>query len=209
VRGEEEGAQRLQVGGAQRGDGLADARVLADDVTHAAGERLGKRGHARDGVVGWLAERPDAEQRRGALALVPARIVVAGGVAVRDTRVDHEEPERRRQRHGLVREAPRVKEERRAGAREARGHLVHHADARADEVVLRPMGDERQGDVVERQGERGPERAQERHLERRARREAAAERQRGGDARVEAAERRLLGEDAGAALDVVEPVARA
>jgi hypothetical protein len=108
-----------------------------------------------------------------------------------------------------VREAPRVEEQRRPPVREARGHLVHDAHARTDEVVLGPVRDERQRDVVERQRERRPERAQERDLERGAGGEPGADRHVGGDERVEAAERHAFRERARAALRVVEPVAGA
>ena len=181
-----------------------------DDVTHAAVERLGKRRDARATSSSCeIAERPDAEQRRGALALGAARVVVAARVAVGDARVDHDERERRRQRHRLVREAPRVEEERRAGVREARGHLVHHPDARADEVVLRTMGEARQGDVVERARAKAARSARSSATSSAALDERpAAERHVGGDRGAsKPRSARPLGEHPRAPLDVVEPVA--
>ena len=103
-------------------------------------------------------------------------------------------------------ERPRVEEERRSLGREARGHLVHDPHGRADELVFGAPAGLRERDVVEREAERVAQRAEHGDLERGARGETRAERDIGGDGRVEAADRgAALREDARDALDVVDP----
>ncbi len=148
----------------------------------------------------------DAERRGRALALRAPRLVVAARVLVSHPGVDHEQLGLRGQRDALERECPRVDEERRALVGEARGHLVHRPHRRAHEVVLRGVRDPGDLHVVDGEAEHRPQGAGERREQRGARRQAASERHRRLDPRVEAGDRCApAAEDRGDALHVVEP----
>jgi hypothetical protein len=109
------------------------------------------------------------------------------------TGVDDDELELGGKRDAAVRERARVDEERVPIVAEARRHLIHHADARADEVRFRTLSRAREPDVVEVEGEGGPERAQHGNLECGARRQTGAGRDPALDQDVEAAESMSVG----------------
>src|SRR5437867_4088046 len=182
--------------------------VMRSAAAAAARERVGERGAPREVRDGEVAERPHAEERAGALALGPAGVVAAGAIAVRDPGVDDQQLRRRRQRDAPALQAPRVDQERPPLDAEARRHLVHHPDARADELVLGPLAEERPPDVVEREAKGRAQRAQHRDLERGAGGEARPDRHAGRDAEVEAEDQRAVGpQRPREPLHVVEPAA--
>ena len=192
VRRVEQAAERARDRRAHRVHGVEHALVLGDDVARAAVERLRQRHHARrDRRSSRSRSCGTPSSRGGALALGAAGAVVAGRVVVRDAGVDDDE---------LGAGAAAAPARTRASAcrgrapclvvGEARRHLVHDADRRADEVVLRPAA---RAAPASRRRASSPksvaQRAQDGDLERGARRQAAAERHVGATREIEAAER--------------------
>ncbi len=111
-----------------------------------------------------------------------------------------------RQRDGLGRQRPRIDEQRLADARQARRHLVHDADGRADEVGLDRSADPGQLHVVELESEQTPQRPEDRHFQGRARRKATTERHIGGQREIEPASLEARGAKGDRhALHVVQP----
>src|SRR5262249_55493121 len=106
----------------------------------------------------------------GALALRAPYAVVARGVLVANARIDDHDLEVLGDGDRLVGERPGVEIERPAIAREARGHLIHDADRRPDEIVFGALAEAGDADVVDAQREELAEAPKERDLERGARR---------------------------------------
>ena len=186
------------------------ARVLGDDVAGAAVER--RRAARRASSVGsvGVAQLATPSRPRRVLAFGAPHAVLAAGVAMRHARVDHDQRGRRGQREALVRRASAC-----------RGTAPRLDPARLAAIwSMMPTGaptnsgfgalrDPRDRHVVERQIEQLAQRAQQRDFERRARRQAGAERHVGLDSRVEPADRCRAGrERRGDAGDVVAPAAR-
>ncbi len=156
-----------EVAGPEGHDERADALVLADDVPHAAREGRVLRGEALDIAERRVAQGHDAEAPGGVIALCAPLVVRALlRVVVRDAGVDDRDLDAAGDRHALDLRLAHVDEQRLADAREARGELVHRADARSDDVAFRLVRGVRERRVVEREGERVTQRAQQRDLER-------------------------------------------
>jgi hypothetical protein len=125
-----------------------------------------------------------------------------------DTRIDDDQLRVDGPWDALEGDGPGVDEQRLTGAAEAARHLVHDADRRPDEIGLDPLRQTRhrvivQGDILQR-----PEAAQQRDAERGAGRDAAADRNRRGDPRVEPLDlHAVIAQHPGDALHVVDPAA--
>jgi hypothetical protein len=131
-------------------------------------------------------------------------------VVVRDPGGDHDQLVRARDRDRADHERARVDQQRRSRRGQAACERVHDADRRSDELVLPALGEPRQLDVVDRELEQSAQPAQQRHLQRSARRQARARGQIGFDSKLESIDRES-GPDQRCrdALDVIEPAAPA
>ena len=106
-----------------------------------------------------------------------------GGVleSARDRRIEHEDPDPRRQPDGLDVERSAVDSQRVAGNSERRGELIHRSAGHTDGTVLGPLTGEREILRVGRQTRDAAERRGEGDLERSRGRNARADRDVGAD----------------------------
>ena len=84
MRRAEESSEALDIGSANRVDGLEHARIFADDMTCAARQRFWKQGDAREVRLGRVAQLGDAQCQGCLFAFAATRAVVARRVAVLD-----------------------------------------------------------------------------------------------------------------------------
>ncbi len=207
VRSVEQPAELGRVAIAQGLDSLQHPSVLGNHVAGAAVERGGQRVDVGAARLVHVAQRRDAEQAGRFDALLLTLPVAARRMAVPNPRVDDGDFDAGRQLDQLRRERAGVDEDRLPGLPERAGQRIHRADGNAEELCLDALRQRADGAIVEGQLQEGAKSPQQRHDERGARRQAAAERDVRADDRVEPRHLDARGrQHVRDALDVVEPV---
>ena len=95
-----------------------------------------------------IAERRDTQPSRRIVAFRATDAVLAARVAVSDPRMDDDEAGLRRKRQPFEGERPGVEKQRGAAIGQARGHLVHDPDRRADQAGFGAVRDARHVNFV-------------------------------------------------------------
>ena len=157
-------ARRRHISADERRAHLQHALVLGEDMPYPSVQRRRQTSCDRSRSNG-VAKGCHAKPLRGVLALAPAHPVLPTGVFVRNPRVDDQQLDIRWNGYALMAQRARVNEQRSIGRRQARRHLIHHADRHTDEFGFRRVRQPRDLHCVESQAEALVDGPNHRHLQ--------------------------------------------
>ena len=175
--------QRAECGSGGAINRLQHSGVFKHHMARPAQQHIGQHGklrHADD-----IAQRRHPQQPGGFLAFGPARVVAAVRQRAGDARIEHQHAAGRGQIDEAPRQAAGVEQQGFGSVGQAGGHLVHDAAAHASEFDLGALGQLGDLHIVQCQAEQLAEAAQRSHFQRRAGRQAHANRHGGRDMNVQ------------------------